>query len=138
MIQQILVVAPNAPGTLTQITTALAKAGINLVGIEANSAHELGTLTIRVADKVDQTLQVLSELGFSAVHQDVLIIQLHDHPGALASVANRLSEAGIDLRSIHFLRRHNGHALVCLSTSNDKLSAQLLADILVANSNSSQ
>ena len=52
---------------------------------------------------------------------------MKDEPGALARIAQRFSEAGINIRSVHILDRKDGVATIALSTSpEDRATAEEL------------
>ena len=63
---------------------------------------------------------------------EALLIRLPDEPGALAKVAARFRDAGINIQSLHILDRHEGYATVALDTEDrDATVALLTPDELV-------
>ena len=71
----------------------------------------------------------MADAGYSAVTDDALLIRLKDEPGALARVAQRFSEAGVNIRSVHILDRKDGFATIALSTlPEDRLRAEELVN----------
>jgi hypothetical protein len=59
-------------------------------------------------------------------------VHLEDKPGALAAIAVRLKDAGLDLRSMHILRRDSGNTVASLVASDNAKAADVLRDVLVA------
>ena len=114
--ERIVVMARDEVGVLSNITGALARANINLQSINTEVNGEHGTIIIST-DDTDRALVALAEAGYSAVTDDAMLIRLNDEPGALARVAQRFSEAGINIRSVHILDRKDGFATIALSTS---------------------
>lgn len=116
--ERIVIMARDDVGVLSDITGALARANINLQSINTQVNGEQGTIIIST-DDTDRALLALAEAGYSAVTDDALIVRLKDEPGALARIAQRFSEASINIRSIHILDRKDGFATIALSTSQE-------------------
>jgi hypothetical protein len=128
--QQITVLVPNHLGIAAEITCALAERQINIMEIDVNAIDDHGVIVLTV-DRYDEALKVLRDHGFQAVTQDAILIKLVDKSGALASIAVRLRDANLDLRSMHIIRRDEGTALVSLVSSDNAKASQVLADVLV-------
>ncbi len=128
--KQLTVLVPNQPGQLALIAEALAKLGVNIedFDVESHGADGLVSLTV---DKYDDALRALRDAGYRAVTQDTLLIRLEDKPGALATVALRLKEAGLDLRSMHIVRRTDNVSIATLVTNDNAQAAIVLRDVLI-------
>ena len=50
-----------------------------------------------------------------------------DEPGALAKVAERFKNAGVNIQTLHIIERQGGHALVALS-ADDRAKAESVVD----------
>ena len=116
-ITRIIVLASNEVGVIADITATLANVGVNLESIntEASAEREAVILT---TDNADHALYVLNQAGYKAVGDEVLVLRLRDEPGALASVAERLKQAGINIQSMHILNRSGGYAMIALATDD--------------------
>ena len=126
--ERIVIMARDEVGVLADITSALARANINLESINTQVNGEQGTIIIST-DDTDRALVALADAGYSAVTDDAMLIRLKDEPGALARIARRFSEAGINIRSVHILDRMDGVATIALSTSpEDRERAEALVD----------
>ncbi len=126
--ERIVIMARDEVGVLSNITRALAEANINLQSINTQVNGEHGTIIIST-DDTDRALVALADAGYSAVTDDALLIRLKDEPGALAKVAQRFSEASINIRSVHILDRKDGIATIALSTSTeDRSRAEALVE----------
>lgn len=128
--KQLTVLVPNQPGQLARISEVLAARDVNIedFNVESHGADGLISLTV---DKYDIALRALRDAGFRAVTQDTLLIRLDDKPGALAAVAARLRDDGIDLRSMHIVRRGDNVSIASLVTDNNARSAEILKDVLI-------
>ena len=116
--ERIVIMARDEVGVLSHITGILAQANINLQSINTQVNGEHGTIIIST-DDTDGALVALADAGYSAVTDDAMLFRLKDEPGALAKVAQRFSEAGINIRSVHILDRKDGFATIALSTSEE-------------------
>ena len=67
---------------------------------------------------VDRVLALLNEAGYKAVSDAATVLRLRDKPSALASVADDLRKAGVNIQSLHILRRSGGYATVALTTDD--------------------
>ena len=124
------VLAPNQPGVLARITEALAAAAVNIEDFDVESHDAEGIISLTV-DKYDEALHLLRDLGYRAITQDTLLIRLEDKPGALAKIAVRLKDAGLDLRSMHIVRRSGEFSIVSLVASDNAAAAAVLRDVLI-------
>ena len=128
--KQLTVLVPNQPGQLALITEALAKLGVNIEDFDVESHGADGLISLTV-DKYDDALRALRDAGYRAVTQDTLLIRLDDKPGALAAIALRLKEAGIDLRSMHIVRRTGNVSIATLVANDNAKAAMVLRDVLI-------
>ena len=123
---RIIVVAKNEVGVLADISRALADAGINIETISAEGLETQGVITL-TTDAHDDALRVLMDAGYKAVSDDSLILRLPDEPGALAKVAERFKEAGVNIQSLHIVERQGDHTIVALA-ADDRAQAESLVD----------
>ena len=126
IMNRIIVMAKNEVGVIADISKALADEGINIETISAEGLCEKGVITL-TTDAYDDALRVLTHAGFKTVSDESLVIRLPDEPGALAKVAERFKNAGVNIQSLHIIDRRNGHALVALS-SDDRAKAETIVD----------
>ncbi len=122
---RIVVIAKNEVGVIADISRALADAGINIETISAEGIDDHGAVTL-TTDSQDAALRVLTDAGFKAVSDDSLVLRLPDEPGALAQLAERFKQAGVNIQSLHILERQAGHTLVALA-AEDRAKAEELA-----------
>ena len=123
---RIVIMARNEVGVIADISRALADATINIETISAKALGEKGVITLTTDDD-DASLRVLTDAGFKASADDSLMLSLHDEPGALARVAERFKEAGINIQSLHILDRREGHTTIAVSV-DDRAKAESLVN----------
>ena len=123
--RRIVVIVPDEPGALAQITEALGAAGINIESIDGRQAGELGIVSLKT-DNDDAALQALISSGLRAIASDTILLRLPDRPGALAGVARIFSDHQLNVRTIHIVHRLEGHAIVAVNTDDDDLALSLL------------
>ena len=129
--KQITILTPaDRPGTLADIAERLAANNVNILNIDATDDHVHGVIQLE-AEPYDEALRALSDGGYHAVSEEVLLIRIKDEPGALAKVAARFREPGINITAMRILRRDGGWASVVLATNDNDRSRDLLADCLV-------
>ena len=82
-------------------------------------------------DDHDEALKVLAHTEFKAIAQDTILIKLEDKPGALAMMAHRFEQAGLNLRSARLIRRHEGIGIVAISCRETDEAKELVKDLLL-------
>ena len=115
--ERIIIMADNEVGVLAGITGVLAREGINVESMNTQTAGDRGAI-VMIVDNTDHALAVLNQAGYKAVSDDAVVVRLRDQPGALAGVADRLKQAGVNIQNLHILARHDGYALITLTTSD--------------------
>jgi len=128
--KQLTVLVPNKVGVAAAVTSVLAEHGVNIEDVEIEGVEERGVIVLTV-DKYDEALRALRDHGYKAISEDTLLVRLDDKPGALATIAVRLRDAGLDLRSMHIVRREQGVTYASLVTSDYTRAVEILRDVLV-------
>ena len=117
--------ARDEPGVIAAVARALTEASVNIESFNTERAGDQGVLTL-TTDNTDQALHTLANAGFKASTDDSLIFRLPDELGALARIAERFSQAGLNIQSLHILDRRDGHATVALKSRDRQEAAELL------------
>ena len=124
--ERIIVMVKNEVGVIADIAASLAESGINILTMDTESTGDTGIVIITTDDN-DRALGVLTSGGFKAVIDDALVIRLRDEPGALAKVAAKFKQSGVNIQSLHILDRYDGYTMVALS-ADDRATAEALVD----------
>ena len=123
---RIIVMAKNEVGVIADISRTLAEKGLNIETISAEALGDKGVVTL-TANDYDGALRTLTDAGFKTVADEALLLRLKDEPGALAKVAERFKDAGVNLQSLHIVDRRDGYTTVAL-TADDRARAEALVD----------
>ena len=123
--ERIIVMAKSEVGVIAGITAALAGAGVNILTINTENTGETGLVVLSTEDN-DAALRALTVAGFRAVVDDVLVFRLRDEPGALAKVAERFKDAGVNIQSLHILDRYGDYVTFALSSDNREMAETLV------------
>ncbi len=123
---RIIIMANNEVGVIADISRVMADNDINIETMTAQGPGENGVVTLTTDDN-DAALRALTDAGFKVVTDEALILQLPDEPGALAKVAQRFKDTGVNIQSLHILARHHGYTTVALS-ADDRTRAETLVD----------
>ena len=129
--KRITVIVHNRPGAVADVSAALAERGVNIESLDVDGAEETGVINLAV-DRYDEALQALRDASFQAISEDAIVISIEDKPGALAGVAARFKEAGINIRSMHILRRAPDRALVSIVSDRRAEAMELVKDEIVS------
>ncbi|MEN8233333.1 MAG: ACT domain-containing protein [Actinomycetota bacterium] len=92
----------NRPGQLATLARRLSTAGVHIESLAAIGADGEGLVRF-MPDDADVARRVLREAGLSFEERPVLDTFLPDEPGALADVAQRLADAGVNIDSLYLL-----------------------------------
>ena len=86
----------NQPGVLATVTSALAKAKVNIVALTLMDSMEHGVLRV-VCDDAAGERAVLGKAHDRWTETDVLVVELANEPGAFSKVAEVLATEHINI-----------------------------------------
>ncbi len=93
----------NAPGMLAALAERLDEAGIHLEAVAAFGAGARGIVHLVVTEAA-ATRSVLRDAGMSFEERPVLTTAIPAHTGALAAMARRLADTGVNIEALYLLR----------------------------------
>lgn len=96
VVKQFAVSMVNKPGVLANICRAMADAKVNIIAMTILASVEMGVLRM-VLNKPDKARPILKCLDLSLTESEVIMVEMHNRPGALASVMERLSRAHVNI-----------------------------------------
>ena len=94
IVKQLSVTAANRPGQLARICETLAKNKINIIGLDTSGPSRQIRLMV---SHTGRACQVLAKAGWRPRVENALVINAPDRPGALARVARKLAQRGINI-----------------------------------------
>jgi len=129
--KQITILSENKTDLIADITQFLAEERINIESVTGRNFGKNSVVTITVQN-YQSALNKLQECErFQVICEDAIIVKVTDELGALAKLTRRFSDAGVQINSIRFIERHEGYALVAISTERTDKALNLVNDILV-------
>jgi hypothetical protein len=95
--KQLSVFLENKPGALSEPCRLLAKAGINIQTFSLADTREFGILRLVVEDS-DKARRLLQRHGFAVKVTKVVVLEVPDRPGGLATILDALDGTGISVK----------------------------------------
>jgi len=93
--KDLMFILPYQPGTLAQLTRALAD--LNVLGVSGQQFGPEGIIHLLVEDAA-QARQVAERAGFTVrAEHDVIVAPIADMPGAIAELLAPLADAGVNV-----------------------------------------
>lgn len=91
----------NSPGALAEVAAAISDAGVNIAAATCIGPGQRAELHILVphAEAARHSLAI-SHLAVTREHE-VVVVDIEDRPGALADLARRIGEAGVNLDLVY-------------------------------------
>ena len=116
IIKQLSVFLENRSGRLSEMTTALGQADINLSALSIAETSEFGIIRMVVSDP-EKGQQILKENNFSVNLTDVICMKMSNKPGTLAEALKVLSDNNISVEYMYAFS-HGEEAFVVIRTDN--------------------
>ena len=124
-VKEISLTMPNKVGLLSEITTAITGAKVNITAICAyameNSAYFMVT-----TDSNAKAKKALAPLGVAIEERDVVEVELLNKPGELEKVAKRIADAGIDIEYMYATAGAGKTAACVFKTADDKKAIKVI------------
>lgn len=121
-ISEIFVVLENRPFTLGELCSHLAE---NKINIEAIGVFQ-DTAKLYVKN-VNKAMKILSKADYTTELRDVLKVELENRPGALADVASKLGNKGINIEYCYgTISKKAGATSVILDVSDPDRAMKIL------------
>ena len=95
-VKQVSIILENIPGMFLSVSECLARESINIRAISVADTSNISTVRF-VTDNPEKTVNVLRSNGYKVIENDVLGVEIPDHPGALRAVLKPLKDAHINV-----------------------------------------
>ena len=127
-VKQISVFVENRAGSLLEITTQLANAGINIRAVTMADTTRFGIFRM-IVDQPAACEALLRDDGFTVSITNVLVVGLQDEPGGLSGAIRLLAEAGINIDYLYAFISHAVHdACVILRVADIEIAEKILRE----------
>ena len=101
-VKQLSVFIENKAGRVSEVSDVLGAATVNIRGFSVSDTADYGIVRL-VVNEPEHGLEVLRDAGFAVKSNDVLCVELPDHPGGLASILKIVSGAGVNIEYVYSL-----------------------------------
>ena len=122
---QLAIFLDNRPGMLARLCQALGKAQINILALSILDTVDHAVVRM-VVDKPKEAEGVLSRLSAMVQGRDVVFMDVPNEVGALANIAERLAETGINIEYA-YCTASAGHSAGALVLRTNDLEATINA-----------
>ena len=115
---QLALFLSNRPGALAKVCEELAKAEINIHALSISDTVDHSIVRMVVSDTT-RALMLLGEGGIIALEAEVLMIESDNQPGTLATIADRLAKASVNIEYAYLATNERSNTgLMILRPSN--------------------
>ena len=128
--RQITVVARDSTSLIAEVTGLLGRNNQDIRTMDSYVMGQDAYIQLVVAN-YDACLRLLTEAGYNAVSDDIVLLRIEDRPGALAQVAQRISGQGIHTRAITMLQNDGEFAMIAIGTDDNARVRELFPETLV-------
>ncbi len=115
----------DRPGLLSEVTTALAGAKVNITALCAYAWDDTAFFDMTV-DSAAKAKKALAGLRLGIEEEDVVTVELPNKPGELRKVAKVISEAGINITYLYGTTSAGKTSTVLFSTSDNGKALRLI------------
>ncbi len=127
-INQLSVFIENKEGKLADLTSILARNGIDIRAMSVADTQDFGILRLIVNDS-DRAIGVLKDEGFVVSVTQVLAVAINDTPGSLAKVSRVLADNHISIEYMYaFITTRKEAAYIVFRVADNDTAAKLLSD----------
>lgn len=126
MIKQITVTLPNRPGKLSEISDLMGSEGLNIRAILVDHHNDTSVLRYIVEDP-EKAGNLLRSRGYDFQIDEVLAVEVPDHPGGLGAVLRPLREHNINVDYMYpAIGRYGLNAILIMGVSNKEEAIRVL------------
>ncbi len=129
MLKELTVVEKDRVGLLADISETVAKAGVNIESVHAESSGQQAIIRLLV-NAPEKAKKALNKAGFNVLDSNIITIRLPDRPGELARISRLLADAKINIRNIYLVSKSGGEAIDALQTDDNKKAKKILKEYL--------
>ena len=124
-VKQLSLMMSDRAGLLSEASTALAGAKVNITNICAYGMQGEANFMLTV-DSNAKAKKALAGLGVEIKEEDVFVVEMPNKPGELQKVAKRLADAGINILYMYGTTVAGRSATCIFATSDDARAIKLI------------
>lgn len=125
-VSQITLIVENTPGRISGLSELMGAEALNIRALSVSDRGESSVLRFIVEDP-KRAANALSGKGFQFTIDEVLAVEIPDHPGALGAVLKPLKEKNINVDFMYpAIGRHGQNAILIIGVNNIDKAAEVL------------
>jgi hypothetical protein len=117
----------NKPGQFARVTRAIADRGIDITGFAGATCGDSGTVVLVTNDEAG-TRKALADAGCTVRESEVVTVAIENRPGSLATVAQQLADAGINVEAAMATGMSGNNVHIAFATSDPAKTRATLGD----------
>ena len=127
-IKQLSVFVENKDGRLADITSIVAKAGVDIRALSIADTTDFGILRL-IVNKPDEAEKALKEAGLTVSLTNVIAVGIPDRPGGIAETLTAIADKDVGVEYMYeYVARNSDHAYFVMRVAdNEKAVAALQA-----------
>jgi hypothetical protein len=114
----------NRVGLLSEVTTALAGAKVNINAICAYAMENNAFFMLTTSSNA-KAKKALAPLGLAIEEKDVVEVEMPNKPGELQKVAKKIGDAGIDIQYV-YATAGGGKATCVFKSADDQMAIKVI------------
>ena len=128
-IKQLSVFVENKDGRLADITSIIAKAGVDIRALSIADTTDFGILRL-IVNKPDVAEKALKDAGLTVSLTNVIAVGIPDRPGGIAETLTAIANKEVGVEYMYeYVARNSDHAYFVMRVAdNDKAIAALQAN----------
>jgi hypothetical protein len=129
LLKELTIVEKDRVGLLADVSETLAKAGVNIESVQAESSGKQGIIRLLVSAP-GKAKDALGKAGLNVLDSTIVAIRLPDKPGELAKLSRMLASASINILNIYLVSKSGGEVIDAIQTSDNEKAKKILKEYL--------
>ncbi|MEW6215176.1 MAG: ACT domain-containing protein [Nitrospirota bacterium] len=123
--KQLSFAMPNRVGLLSEVSTAIAGAKVNINAVHAYEIEDKAYFML-ITDSNAKAKKALSPLGVEIKEEDVVTVEMPNKVGELQKVAKKIADAGIDINYMYGTTGAGKSSTCVFKTADDKKAIKVI------------
>lgn len=123
--KQLSFTMPTRVGLLSEVSTAIAGAKVNINGICAYESENKAYFML-ITDSNAKAKKALGPLGVKSKEEDVIAVEMPNKVGELQKVAKKIADAGININHMYGTAGAGKSSIIVFKTVDDKKAIKII------------
>ena len=126
--KQLSVFLENRPGALAKLCGTLSEAGLNILALAISDTVDHAVVRLIVDNNI-KALMLLEQQGLYLNEQEVVIVEVDNHPGVLTEISQKLALADINIDYAYCTAtEHQPQGCLVLKTDDTERTLEVLKE----------